>query len=107
MPTRVNLHNTVALITGAKRIGAVVAEELARHGVSVALSYSRSKTEADLTVERARAQGVPAAAFHADLTSPDACRALVASTVASLGRLDILIQMASVYTRRPFDELTD
>jgi NAD(P)-dependent dehydrogenase (short-subunit alcohol dehydrogenase family) len=107
MPIPVDLHNTVALITGAKRIGAVVAEELARRGVSVALSYSRSKTEADLTVERIRAQGVRAEAFQADLTSPEACRGLVAATVAAFGRLDILIQMASVYTRRPFDQLTD
>jgi NAD(P)-dependent dehydrogenase (short-subunit alcohol dehydrogenase family) len=107
MPSFVNLHNTVALITGAKRIGAGVAEELARRGVHVALSYSRSKAEADLTVERISALGVTAAAFQADLTSPDACRALVTAVVASFGRLDILIQMASVYTARPFDELTD
>lgn len=107
MPSRLNLHNTVALITGAKRIGAVVAEELARRGVNVALSYSRSKTEADLAVARVRALGANGQSFQADLTSPDACRALVASTVASFGRLDILIQMASVYAARPFDELTD
>lgn len=101
------LHNTVALITGAKRIGATVAEELARRGVSIALSYSRSKVEAELAAEHVRAVGVAAAAFEADLTSPDACRALVAATVNAFGRLDILIHMASVYTARPFDQLTD
>jgi NAD(P)-dependent dehydrogenase (short-subunit alcohol dehydrogenase family) len=107
MPSFVDLHNTVALITGAKRIGACVAEELARRGVSVALSYSRSKTEAELTVGRVQALGVKGAVFQADLNSPDACRALVAETVSTFGRLDILIQMASVYNSRPFDELTD
>jgi NAD(P)-dependent dehydrogenase (short-subunit alcohol dehydrogenase family) len=103
----VNLHNTVALITGAKRIGAVVAEALAGRGIGVALSYSRSKAEADLVAERARALGVKSASFHADLTSPDECRALIAQTVSAFGRLDILIHMASVYTARPFAELTD
>ena len=47
------LQGTVALITGAKRIGAVVAESLAARGVRVALSYARSEAEA-----RAAAAGV-------------------------------------------------
>jgi NAD(P)-dependent dehydrogenase (short-subunit alcohol dehydrogenase family) len=107
MPSPVDLHNTVALITGAKRIGAIVAEALARRGVNVAFSYARSQPEADRAVEQARALGVSSAAFQVDLASPDACRALVTSTVAAFGRLDILIHMASVYTARPFDQLTD
>jgi NAD(P)-dependent dehydrogenase (short-subunit alcohol dehydrogenase family) len=107
MPSPLDLHNTVALITGAKRIGATVVDELARRGVSVALSYGRSRAEAELAVARVRVLGPNSHAFQADLASPDACRALVAETVASFGRLDILIQMASVYTARPFDQLTD
>jgi NAD(P)-dependent dehydrogenase (short-subunit alcohol dehydrogenase family) len=103
----VDLHNTVALITGAKRIGATVAEALARRGVSIAVSYSRSRTEAEIVVERVQALGVRGLAIQADLTLPDACRALVRSTVSSLGRLDILVQMASVYAAHPFDQLTD
>jgi NAD(P)-dependent dehydrogenase (short-subunit alcohol dehydrogenase family) len=43
---------------------------------------------------------------QADLSRPEACVALVQSAVESLGRLDILINMASVYVKRPFDELT-
>src|SRR5205085_217343 len=39
------------------------------------------------------------------LSQPEACRALVDAAVAELGRLDILISMASVYGKRPFDEL--
>ncbi len=42
-----DLKGTVALLTGAKRIGAVVAEELAKRGVSVALCYARSRAEAE------------------------------------------------------------
>jgi len=44
--------------------------------------------------------------IQADLTHPDACIALVRSAVAELGRLDILINMASVYSKKPFDSLT-
>jgi NAD(P)-dependent dehydrogenase (short-subunit alcohol dehydrogenase family) len=41
--------NRVALITGGKRIGAVVATTLAKAGVDVALVYNRSRAEADET----------------------------------------------------------
>src|SRR5439155_8849276 len=43
--------------------------------------------------------------FQADLSQPEACEAVVAATVATFARLDILINMASVYAERPFDTL--
>src|SRR5262249_38728289 len=96
----------VALITGGKRIGQVVAGELASRGVDVALSYARSKREADLAADRVRAAGRRAFVAQSDLSQPEACAALVGAAAAELGRLDILINMASVYVARPFDELT-
>jgi NAD(P)-dependent dehydrogenase (short-subunit alcohol dehydrogenase family) len=102
----VDLQGTVALITGAKRIGAAIAEELGSRGVSVALSYSRSKAEAQRAAEQVRTRGARAAVFQADLSSPDACRQLVERVATELGHLDILINMASVYVERPFSEMT-
>jgi NAD(P)-dependent dehydrogenase (short-subunit alcohol dehydrogenase family) len=99
------LERRVALITGGRRIGLVVAGELAKRGAHVALSYARSRTEADEAAEAVRAAGSRAAVFQADLSSPDACRTLIASTVEALGRIDILINMASVYRERPFGEI--
>jgi NAD(P)-dependent dehydrogenase (short-subunit alcohol dehydrogenase family) len=96
----------VALITGAKRIGGVVAEELAKRGAHVALSYGRSRAEAEHTAALARRHGGRADAFHADLRNPDDCRSLVERTVEAFGGLDILINMASVYEPRPFADMT-
>jgi len=39
------------------------------------------------------------------VAQPDACAAVVAEAVATLGRLDVLIHMASVYAHRPFGDL--
>lgn len=100
-----NLQGTVALITGARRIGAVVAEVLAARGVSVGLSYARSEAEARAAAAAVEAAGSRGAVFRADLSDPGACGALVESVVARFGRLDILINMASVYTNRPLSEL--
>jgi NAD(P)-dependent dehydrogenase (short-subunit alcohol dehydrogenase family) len=100
-----DLTNKVALITGGKRIGLIVAEALAGRGVDVALTYARSRAEAEQAVERVRAASRRGIALQADLSQPDACDAAVARTAETFGRLDILINMASVYGRRPFAEL--
>lgn len=101
-----DLLDKAALITGGKRIGAVVGRELAARGVDVAFSYARSQAEAEEAANGVRGLGRRAAIFHADLSQPDAAEALVAAVVSALGRLDILINMASVYVRRDFTQLT-
>ena len=101
-----NPANKVALITGGKRIGAVVAETLAKAGVDIALVYNRSLAEAAETESAVRALGRRALIVQADVSSDQACRNAVADTIDQLGRLDILINMASLYASKPFDQLT-
>jgi NAD(P)-dependent dehydrogenase (short-subunit alcohol dehydrogenase family) len=101
-----DLANKVALITGGKRIGRVVAESLAARGADIALGYAKSREDADATAASVRAAGRRTAVIQADVTNPDACWALVSSAVAALGRLDVLVNMASVYVKRPLADLT-
>lgn len=96
----------VALITGGKRIGAVVATTLARAGVDLALVYNRSLAEAAETESAVNAIGRRAVLIQADVTSERACADAVSTTVQELGRLDILINMASLYAEKPFADLT-
>ncbi len=100
------LDGKVALITGSKRIGLVVAGELAARGVDVGLSYARSQIEAEQAAERVRQAGRRAHIVQADLSRTHACETLIAEIAQIFGRLDILINMASVYVQRPFDQLT-
>lgn len=101
-----DLSGRVALITGGKRIGAVVADALARAGADVALVYNRSRAEADETAGEVRELGRRAITIQADVIDPAACKALVGQTVRDLGRLDVLVNMASVYRSRPLEGLT-
>jgi NAD(P)-dependent dehydrogenase (short-subunit alcohol dehydrogenase family) len=101
------LADRVALITGGKRIGAVVAAELARRGADIALTYHSSQPEADETANNVRTLGRRAATIPADLSDPAACARAVDEAVSALGRLDVLVNMASVYKSKPFDELTE
>jgi NAD(P)-dependent dehydrogenase (short-subunit alcohol dehydrogenase family) len=102
----VNLTNRAALITGAKRIGAAVAVALAGRGCDVAVTYNRSREEAELTADAVRTAGRRGAAIEADLTDAAACARAIERSVTALGRLDILVHMASIYTEVAFDALT-
>ena len=100
------LTGKVVLITGGKRIGAAVATTLAKAGADVALVYNRSRAEADDTATAVRELGRKAVSVQADVSSEQDCAQAVDATVAQLGRLDILINMASLYGSKPFDQLS-
>jgi len=102
-----NLEDRVVIITGGKRIGRIVAQELATRGADIVLSYRGSKAEAEETVRDVQARGRRAIAVLADVSRAADCTALVASARDAFGRLDALVNMASVYGSTPFDELTE
>ena len=101
-----DLTDKVALITGGRRIGAVVATELARRGAHAAIVYRASRTEAEETAAALRALTRRALVVQGDLQQPEACRRVVEDTVAEFGRLDILVNMASIYRAKAVEELT-
>ena len=101
-----DLTDKAVLITGGRRIGAVVATELARRGADVAVVYRTSRREADETADAVRALARRAFVVQADLQVAAACRHVVEATAAEFGRLDILVNMASVYREKAIDTLT-
>ena len=101
-----DLSNHVALVTGGKRIGAVVAIEMAKHGADIGLCYNRSREEAEKTAATITQMGRRVFVRQADLTKTADCEAFVNEGAAALGRLDILVNMASIYVSKPFSELT-
>ena len=100
------LTGRVALITGGRRIGAVVAIELAKLGADIALVYRSSRSESEETAAAVESLGRRSAVIQADLSVADQCERTVAEAVETLGRLDVLINMASMYRARPLDDVT-
>jgi NAD(P)-dependent dehydrogenase (short-subunit alcohol dehydrogenase family) len=92
------------LITGGKRIGAAVAKDLAARGMNVAVTFNRSVDEANEVAEAVRRQGRRAVTIQADLSQADACGATVSRAADALGRIDVLVNMASVYRPLPLAE---
>ncbi len=97
----------VALITGGARIGLAVAEALARRGCDVALTYRKSGASAGRTADAVQALKARALTVQADLADPASASRVVDAVRDGLGGLDILVCMASVYDRTPFDALDD
>jgi len=91
----------VAIITGGARIGQSVADALARRGCALALIYRASREAAEKTVAAAKAVGANAIALKADARNENEIEAVVKETANALGRLDILINMASTYVKTP------
>ncbi len=90
----------VALVTGgAKRIGEAICRALARSGYSIALHYSTSGIEADQTAKRIHKEGGVCATFACDLTDAHATEDLVPSVLEEFGRLDVLINSASIFEK--------
>ena len=97
----------VALISGGARIGQEVATALARRGCHVALTYNRSRTSAEETAGRVRSLGARSMVVKADLSRPAGAAAALHAVHGRLGGPDILVSMASVYERVPFDKLDE
>jgi len=91
---RFRLDGQVALVTGAGRgIGRAIALALGEAGADVACA-ARTPAQIEDTAAALRALGRRALAFPCDVNQRAQLEALVAKTVAELGRLDVLVNNA-------------
>ncbi|KAA8673587.1 MULTISPECIES: SDR family NAD(P)-dependent oxidoreductase [Pantoea] len=102
------LQDKVALVTGAsKGIGAAIARQLAADGAKIVVNYAADKNGADKVVAAIEAAGGTAVALAADVTDQPQVEALIQSTLAQFGRLDIVVNNAGVYQFAKIEESSE
>jgi len=102
------LQDKVALVTGAsKGIGAAIARQLAADGAKIVVNYAADKNGAAKVVAAIEAAGGTAVALAADVTDQPQVEALIQSTLAQFGRLDIVVNNAGVYQFAKIEESSE
>lgn len=101
-----NLQGKTIILTGARRIGQTVAEELAKKGANLAITYRSAKEESEAVCTACMAMGVKAEPFMADLSKEEDIKKVVAQIKTKFGRIDGLVHMAAPYPKTPFGNIT-
>jgi NAD(P)-dependent dehydrogenase (short-subunit alcohol dehydrogenase family) len=101
------LTNQVCLVTGASRtLGAEIASTLARSGAAVALNYHQSEAAAQALYDDLTAAGYRVLPIQADVSQPDQVEALIKTTEAELGPIDVVVNNVGPYVDEPFIRLS-
>jgi|CXWL01.1.fsa_nt_gi pteridine reductase len=98
----------VALVTGgARRVGRAIALALAQAGCDIGLHFRTSRDDAERTASDVRKLGRRCALVEADLLDETTCPQTIEQTITALGRLDALVNNASMFdSRHPTERAT-
>lgn len=100
-------NRDVTLITGAaKRIGRVLALDLAEHGSDIAIHYNTSGEAAESLASEIRLLGRKAITLKADLSNMTEVKALIPACVESLGPPTCLVNNGARFENDEIDSLT-
>ncbi len=121
-PDGMDLQGKTALVTGAARgIGLAIAEDLAKHGVNIALVDIANPTggmairgyrlanedELRSSTDKIKKLGVKAIGIKADVRDLGALKKATDRTIAELGGLDIVVANAGVASWSPFEDMKE
>ena len=105
--TKIEHDQPVALVTGGgRRVGAVIARQLAAAGYRLVIHANRSMDEARLLAEELTASGQESIALAADLCDENSIERMIGGAYAHFGRIDGLINSAAIWVRRRLEDVT-
>ncbi|NJM87076.1 MAG: SDR family oxidoreductase [Hydrococcus sp. RU_2_2] len=100
-------NNKVAIVTGASSgIGRELAYQLAKQGAQLVLA-ARDRLRLEEVANNCQTIGSKAIAVTTDVTKQEDCQQLIATTLATYGGIDMLINAAARSIGGYFDEFSD
>ncbi|MEQ2528308.1 SDR family oxidoreductase [Robertmurraya yapensis] len=103
-----NLNGKVAIVTGSSRgIGRTIAQQLAQQGIKVIVNYSTGVEKAQEVVDSIKQQGGEATPIQADLSTFSGVESLFTDTLATYGKIDILINNAGLMKTQSLLDITE
>lgn len=92
----------VALVTGgASPLGSAICRQLADQDMNIAVHYGKSKMKSLALKEELRSKGVEVLLASANLSKPAQAQKLARKVAAHFGRIDLLVNSASVFEPTP------
>ncbi len=102
------IAGSVVLITGAaQRVGRALALDLAERGAHIAFSYYLESEPWRATAEAIERLGVRSFTMQVDVTKAGQVRALAQAVLQHFGRVDVLINNASIWLKKPALEISE
>jgi NAD(P)-dependent dehydrogenase (short-subunit alcohol dehydrogenase family) len=103
-----DLHGKAALVTGgATRVGRAISLALARAGADVIVNYHTSAAEADVTAADVAGMGRRVMPYRADVAQADQVQGMMDAAVERFGRLDVLVNSASIWKGSPWPDVSE
>ncbi|MED3919602.1 SDR family NAD(P)-dependent oxidoreductase [Priestia aryabhattai] len=101
-----DFKNKVFIITGGGTgVGKATALKLADMGAKLVINYSNSETEAKKVVEEITEKGGMAFGFKANVANEHEVNEMIHQTITGFGRLDGLVNNASITAQIPMNDL--
>jgi NAD(P)-dependent dehydrogenase (short-subunit alcohol dehydrogenase family) len=100
--------NKIVIVTGGNRgIGRSIVLSFAKRGASVVFCYRSNEEKACELIDLVQKQKLPVYNFQADLRFSDQVKKLITSTMDRFGKIDILINNAGKFDKRPTQDISD
>ncbi len=100
------LSDKIIILTGATRVGRIVAKKLAERKAHLAISYFSSKQPAEEIRKECRSLGIRCEIYQADVSVSGDVEKLVEQIKKDFGRIDGLVHMAATYISTPWESLS-
>lgn len=101
------LKDKVIILTGAARVGKAVAKSLGASGTHLVVTYLRSEVESEFICEECDKIGSRSIPVRADLTKSEDVERVIKEAKKEFGRIDGLVHMAAIYSRTPWQKLSE